>query len=124
VLPADATVVKARAVGQPWILVTETEGGKPRGWVDVSKLAALSAESPLAQAEIEAGGHSFTVGTDSLRAALDAAVLSPAGQAVGVDGAGRVLGVASFDQLRLAIQAADSGPDGGRGGTYQRGPRP
>ncbi len=59
-----------------------------------------------------------------MRAALDAAVLSPAGQAVGVNGAGQVLGVASFDQLRAAIQAADSGPDSGHGGTYQRGPRP
>ena len=52
-------------------------------------------------------GHTFTVGTDSLRAALDAAVLSPAGQAVGVDGDGSVVGVVTFDQLRAAIQAAD-----------------
>jgi osmoprotectant transport system ATP-binding protein len=52
-------------------------------------------------------GHTFTVGTDSLRAALDAAVLSPAGQAVGVDGSGSVVGVVTFDQLRAAIQAAD-----------------
>jgi osmoprotectant transport system ATP-binding protein len=124
VLPADATVAKARAAGQPWILVTEPDGGAPRGWVTTAKLADLPAEAPLAQAETEAGGHSFTVGTDSLRAALDAAVLSPAGQAVGVDGAGRVLGVASFDQLRDAIQAADSAPEGARAGTYQRGPRP
>jgi osmoprotectant transport system ATP-binding protein len=35
-------------------------------------------------------------------------VLSPAAQAVGVDGDGRVLGVATFDQLRAAIQAADA----------------
>jgi osmoprotectant transport system ATP-binding protein len=120
VLPADATVAKARAAGEPWILVTETDGGTPRGWVNAAKLAALPAEAPLGQAEPEAGGHSFVVGTDSMRAALDAAVLSPAGQAVGVNGAGQVLGVASFDQLRAAIQAAD----GGHGGTYQRGPRP
>ena len=52
-------------------------------------------------------GHPFTLGGDTLRAALDAAVLSPAGQAVAVDGDGRVLGVATFDQLRAAIQAAD-----------------
>jgi osmoprotectant transport system ATP-binding protein len=124
VLPADATVAKAGAAGEPWILVTETDGGGLRGWVDSAKLAALPAETPLGQAETEAGGHSFVVGTDSLRAALDAAVLSPAGQAVGVDGAGRVLGVASFDQLRAAIQAADSGPDSGHGGRYHQGPRP
>ena len=45
------------------------------------------------------------LGTDSLRAALDAAVLSPSGQAVAVDGDGRTLGSASFDQLRAAIAA-------------------
>ncbi|HEY0935523.1 MAG TPA: ATP-binding cassette domain-containing protein [Trebonia sp.] len=108
VLPPDATVAQARAAGQPWLLVTGAEGA-PRGWVNTAKLAALPADTPLAQAGTEALGHSFVVGRDSLRAALDAAVLSPAGQAVGVDGDGRVLGVASFDQLRAAIQAADSG---------------
>jgi osmoprotectant transport system ATP-binding protein len=125
VVAADATVAKARAAGEPWILITETDTGKPRGWLKTASLETLPGESVLGQQPTEAGGHSFTVGTDSLRAALDAAVLSPAGQAVGVDGAGRVLGVASFDQLRDAIQAADSGT-GGRhgGGTYQRGPRP
>jgi osmoprotectant transport system ATP-binding protein len=111
VLPADATVAQARAVGEQWILVTETPDGAPRGWVSASGLAALPDDAPLSQARTEAGGHSFTLGTDSMRAALDAAVLSPAGQAVGVDGAGRVLGVASFDQLRTAIQAAEAERD-------------
>jgi osmoprotectant transport system ATP-binding protein len=55
------------------------------------------------------------VGDDSLRAALDAAVLSPAGQAVGVDSDGRVLGVASFDQLRAAVQAAREADDAAAG---------
>ena len=108
VLPADATVAKARAVGESWILVTDAQGGGPRGWVNTAELAALPGDTQLGQARTEAGGHSFTVGTDSLRAALAAAVLSPAGQAIGLDGAGRVLGVASFDQLRVAIQAADA----------------
>ncbi len=44
---------------------------------------------------------------DSLRAALDATVLSRAGRAIGVDEQGRVLGVTSFDRLRAAIRAAD-----------------
>ena len=107
VLPADATVASARATSEPWILVTEPQSGGPRGWVSAGQLAGLPADAPLGQAPTEAGGHSFTVGTDSLRAALDAAVLSPAGQAVGLDGDRRVLGVASFDQLRAAIQAAE-----------------
>ena len=124
VLPADATVAKALAAGQPWICVTEAQ--RPRGWVDMATLAVLPGDTTLGQVQAEALGHTFTVGTDSLRAALDAAVLSPAGQAVGVDGDGRMLGVASFDQLRTAIQAAD-----GKQGQYaadasqvQQGPRP
>jgi osmoprotectant transport system ATP-binding protein len=106
VLPAQATVAQALAAGRPWICVTEEE--RPRGWVDTATLAALPGGTPLGQVRAEPIGHPFTLGGDTLRAALDAAVLSPAGQAVAVDDDGRVLGVATFDQLRAAIQAADS----------------
>jgi osmoprotectant transport system ATP-binding protein len=102
----DATVAKATASGQPWVLVTDG-AGQPRGWVSAAKMATLPGETPLAEVPAGGFGHTFTMGTDSLRAALDAAVLSPAGQAIAVDGDGRVLGVATFDQLRAAIQAAD-----------------
>jgi len=108
-LSADATVAKAQAAGEPWILVTD--GGKPRGWIPADSLAARKSDTPLSQLDAEPFGHSFTVGTDSLRAALDAAVLSPAGQAVGVDGNGQAVGVATFDQLRAAIQAAERAAD-------------
>jgi osmoprotectant transport system ATP-binding protein len=77
--------------------------------VDTVTLGALPGGTPLGQVRAEPIGHSFTAGTDSLRAALDAAVLSPAGLAVAVDGDGSALGVATFDQLRAAIQAADNG---------------
>jgi osmoprotectant transport system ATP-binding protein len=110
VLPAAATVAAAQAAGEPWILVTEEPGGAPRGWVEASKLAGQPGETPLSQLTPAALGHSFVLGTDSLRAALDAAVLSPAGQAVGVDGDGRTLGTASFDQLRAAIVADAAQP--------------
>jgi osmoprotectant transport system ATP-binding protein len=105
VLPAKATVARALAAGRPWICVTEA--GRPRGWVDAVTLAGLPGDLLLEQVPAEPVGHSFTVGGDSLRAALDAAVLSPAGLAVGVDSQGRMAGVATFDQLRAAIQAAD-----------------
>jgi osmoprotectant transport system ATP-binding protein len=107
VLPADATVAQAMASAEPWILVTETGSGSPRGWVDTADLAVIPGGTPLGQLDTKGFGHAFTVGADSLRAALDAAVLSPAGQAIGVDGDGRVLGVATFDQLRAAIQAGE-----------------
>ena len=106
VMPADATVAKALATGQAWICVMDAER-RPVGWVATVTLAAAPGDTPLGQVKTEPAGHAFTVGTDSLRAALDAAVLSPAGQAVGVDGDGRVLGAATFDQIRAAIQAAD-----------------
>jgi osmoprotectant transport system ATP-binding protein len=106
VLPAQATVADALATGKPWICVSEAQ--RPRGWADTATLAALPGGTPLGQVPAEPVGHPFTVGSDSLRAALDAAVLSPAGQAVAVDGDGLVLGVATFDQLRAAIQAAGS----------------
>jgi len=102
---ADTTVATAQASGESWILVTD--GGKPSGWVPADSLAGQPGSTPLSQLAAEPVGHTFTVGTDSLRAALDAAVLSPAGQAVGVDDDGQAVGVATFDQLRAAIQAAE-----------------
>jgi osmoprotectant transport system ATP-binding protein len=120
VLPADATVAQALAAGRPWICVTEAQ--RPRGWVDVATIAALPGGTALGQVRAEPIGHPFTVGTDSLRAALDAAVLSPAGQAVAVDDDGLVLGVATFDQLRAAIQAADGNHDTRQVQHAQEGP--
>jgi osmoprotectant transport system ATP-binding protein len=109
VLSADTTVAKAQAAGEPWILVTD--GGKPRGWVQADSLGGHPGDAPLSQVAAEPFGHTFTVGADSLRAALDAAVLSPAGQAVGIDENGQAVGVATFDQLRAAIQAAEKAAD-------------
>jgi osmoprotectant transport system ATP-binding protein len=111
-LPAESTVAEALASGRPWICVTDAK--RPVGWVDTATLGALPSDTPLRQVRAEPIGHAFTAGTDSLRAALDAAVLSPAGLAVAVDADGSVLGVATFEQLRSAIQrgaiqAADNG---------------
>jgi osmoprotectant transport system ATP-binding protein len=111
VFAADATVAKAQATEEPWILVVDGGNGKPLGWIQPDKLGQYTGETPLGQVPAEPFGHVFTVGTDSLRAALDAAVLSPAGQAVGVDGDGKVRGVATFDQLRAAVQAAQAAAD-------------
>jgi osmoprotectant transport system ATP-binding protein len=117
VLGADATVAKAQDTGEPWILVVDD--GEPRGWIPAASLGGHPGDTPLGQVPADGVGHTFKAGPDSLRAALDAAVLSPAGQAVGVDGDGRLAGVATFDQIRAAIQAADAGdaaeaPDAGQ----------
>jgi osmoprotectant transport system ATP-binding protein len=106
VLSADATVATAQATGEPWILVADDSG--PRGWIQAARLGDQPGDTPLGGLPAEGVGHTFRAGIDSLRAALDAAVLSPSGQAVAVDDEGRVVGVATFDELRAAIQAADA----------------
>ena len=114
VLSADATVAKAQATGEPWILVADDSG--PRGWIQATRLDGQPGDTPLGGLPAEGVGHTFRAGIDSLRAALDAAVLSPSGQAVAVDDEGRVVGVATFDELRAAIQAADAADTAGISG--------
>jgi osmoprotectant transport system ATP-binding protein len=96
----------ARQAGEEWVLVTDT-GQRPRGWAAVSDLEALPSGSRAGQAPLQPYGHTFDVRTDSLRAALDATVLSPTGQAVGVDDDGRVVGVTSYERLGAAIHAVE-----------------
>jgi osmoprotectant transport system ATP-binding protein len=79
----------------PWLLRLDDEG-RPLGWFDPSAPAADAI--PI--------GHSFLAHTDSLRAALDAAVLCPAGWAVGVDENGRAVGAVSQEDVAAAIRAA------------------
>jgi len=118
VLGADSTVAKARALGEPWILVVDAvdavdavDGPRPRGWVPADRLADLPDGTRLGQVPADQLGHTFKVGANSLRAALDAAVLSPAGLGVGVHDDGSVAGVVTFDQLRDAIRKAGTAAD-------------
>lgn len=105
VTPA-ATAWEARQVAKDaqaaWLLVVDTDS-RPLGWLEmdgqVGTTIDLSALRPL--------GHSFTFPTDSLRAALDAAVLSPAGQAVAVDDQGTLVGVADHEDVTNAIRTIE-----------------
>ncbi|WP_017601937.1 ABC transporter ATP-binding protein [Nocardiopsis lucentensis] len=92
----------AEGHGSPWVLVVSAER-IPLGWVGTDQLSRVPAGVPLGDLDLAPYGHTFNIGTDSLRAALDAAVLSPAGRAVGVDEDGRVVGVVSQDDLGTAI---------------------
>jgi osmoprotectant transport system ATP-binding protein len=96
----------ARQAGEDWVLVMDS-GRRPRGWAAAAELESLPSGSQAGQARLEPYGHTFSVHADSLRAALDATVLSPSGRAVGVDDDGHVVGVTSYDRLRVAILAAD-----------------
>jgi osmoprotectant transport system ATP-binding protein len=110
VVREDTTAAQALEAGgrgdDEWLLVTDADG-RPRGWASTQDLAVLPAGSRAADATLAPYGHAFSQGTDSLRAALDATVLSRTGRAVGVDPDGRVVGVTSYDRLRAAILAAD-----------------
>ncbi len=118
VLAGDATVELARAAaaraGEPWVLVTDGNG-KPQGWYAVSDLDGQPGQETLGTLSLPLAplGHTFQVGRDSLRAALDATVLSRTGRAAGVDDQGRVLGITTYERLRAAIQTAEqAGLDG------------
>ena len=88
--------------GEPWALVVD-ERRAPMGWVSAEQLAREPSGVSLGDLALAPYGHTFDVAVDSLRAALDAAVLSPAGRAVGVDDDGGVVGVVSQTDLGAAI---------------------
>jgi osmoprotectant transport system ATP-binding protein len=107
VVPADATaeqLAAAEAPDVPYLLVTDPDG-RPLGWGEPGALTAGS----IAVEELLPYGRPFVAGTDSLRAALDCAVLSPTGWAVAVDASGRVRGVVSQASIGAAIRDAHAG---------------
>ncbi|MEU3955759.1 ABC transporter ATP-binding protein [Streptomyces achromogenes] len=98
---ADAGTLAARATAAPYLLVTDADG-RPLGWSEPGRLTAGAVDRD----ELLDFGRPFVPGTDSLRAALDGAVLSPTGWAVAVDGEGRAIGVVSQQVIGEAIRAA------------------
>jgi osmoprotectant transport system ATP-binding protein len=99
-------VAERAAGGAPYLLVTGLDG-KPLGWTEPT---ALTADGRVPGAgDLISYGRPFEAGRDSLRAALDSAVLSPTGWAVAVDGTGRVVGVASQETIATAIRTAHAG---------------
>ncbi|MEV3968685.1 ABC transporter ATP-binding protein [Streptomyces sp. NPDC050698] len=101
VIPVDAGAEQIAASGAPWLLVTGAEG-RPLGWAEARDLTA----GDIDPGRLLPHGRPFVPGTDSLRAALDCAVLSPAGWAVAVDDTGRVTGVVSQATIGEAIRGA------------------
>ncbi len=101
VVPAGTPAARIPAVEAPYLLVTGPDG-RPLGWAEREELTAgdVPADRLLPY------GRPFVPGADSLRAALDCAVLSPTGWAVAVDGDGRVTGVVSQQTIGEAIRAA------------------
>ncbi|MEU2060216.1 ABC transporter ATP-binding protein [Streptomyces sp. NPDC013455] len=98
---ADAAGLASRATAAPYLLVTDPEG-RPLGWSEPDRLTAGAVDRD----RLLDFGRPFVPGTDSLRTALDGAVLSPTGWAVAVDGEGRAVGVVSQQVIGEAIRAA------------------
>ncbi len=99
---ADRAAEAVRDKNEPWALVVSADR-LPLGWAGAAQLDRAPAGTALGALDLASYGHTFNVATDSLRAALDAAVLSPAGRAVGVDTDGRVVGVVSQEDLGTAL---------------------
>ncbi|MBV1948006.1 ABC transporter ATP-binding protein [Streptomyces sp. BV129] len=102
VVPVDADATRLTARGDaPYLLVTDADG-LPLGWGEPAELTA----GAIDPARLLPFGRPFRPGKDSLRTALDGAVLSPTGWAVAVDGEGRAVGVVSQATIGEAIRAA------------------
>ncbi|SEO98997.1 osmoprotectant transport system ATP-binding protein [Actinacidiphila rubida] len=113
---ADAAQIAERTLPElPYLLVTDADG-KPLGWAKAEDLAprtdagdGASTEDGASTADLLPHGRPFVLGQDSLRDALDCAVLSPTGWAVAVDGTGKVVGVTSQETIATAIRGAHAG---------------
>ncbi|MEV7286182.1 ABC transporter ATP-binding protein [Streptomyces sp. NPDC093252] len=93
IVAVDATaeqLAARRAEDVPYLLVTDADR-RPLGWGVRDELTA----GDIRPERLLPVGHPFHPDGDSLRAALDAAVLSPTGWAVAVDAEGRATGVVS-----------------------------
>jgi osmoprotectant transport system ATP-binding protein len=114
VLPSTTSyvdaVAAAKLAGEPWLLVVDSER-RPMGWAAAADLESGAPDAALATADLSPVGHTFRPDTDSLRAALDATILSRTERAVGVDDRGQVLGTTSYERLRDAISAAEESAD-------------
>jgi osmoprotectant transport system ATP-binding protein len=92
---APGELALLRASGRDWALLVDSDRF-PVGWIPtVTDLPAKSDARPVER--------TFNPAADSLRVALDSALLSPAGRAVGVDDDGHVLGTAAHSDILRAV---------------------
>ncbi|MFR9806707.1 ABC transporter ATP-binding protein [Pseudonocardia sp. RS010] len=95
---AELPTVRVGGSAPPgWSLVADADG-RPLGWVHGG--------GTVEEAAVVPGGSLYEVGSGSLRSALDAALSSPSGRGVAVDGEGRVAGALSADDVLRALAAS------------------
>ena len=103
--PASAARVE---IGDGWALVLDSEK-HPQGWLRGTELP--SGDEPIVAERLVAGGSLYDTESDSLRGALDAALSSPSGLGVAVDGSGAVVGSVSADDVLDKLKAARADED-------------
>ncbi|WP_431902272.1 ABC transporter ATP-binding protein [Nonomuraea sp. bgisy101] len=91
-LVVSSSAASGSAAASDGLLMVVSEDGRPVGW--------QGSDEPFG---------TYVHGKDSLRAALDAALLSPSGQAVAVDPEGKVVGIATREALDAALAEAADG---------------
>jgi osmoprotectant transport system ATP-binding protein len=84
---------------QGWTLVLDVDG-RPLGWHH-DRSGGATADA----ADLVPGGSLYDASTGSLRSALDAALSSPSGQGVAIDGDGRAIGSIAADDVLEALAA-------------------
>ena len=102
-LRSEPTIVLGEQPTEPyagWLLVVDDDR-RPVGWVEPYRIGARR----VATGDLHRGG---TVATEhgSLRAALDAALSSPSGRGVIVDGSGSLCGTVAASEVLTAIEGA------------------
>jgi osmoprotectant transport system ATP-binding protein len=107
-----ADVAKARAaLADGWAVVVD-EAGHPLGWVSGDLLSTMDTAKVLEAGDLISGGSLFDVDASSsgtagtLRNALDAALSSPSGLGIAVNGAGVVVGGVKADAVLDALASA------------------
>jgi osmoprotectant transport system ATP-binding protein len=96
------------APGDGWLLVVDGDR-RPAGWL---AHGAVDSGGTVGDADLVPVGRTFRPDRDSLRVALDSAVLAPSGRAVAVDADGRLLGTTGHADLVAAIHSPDNGGSG------------
>jgi osmoprotectant transport system ATP-binding protein len=88
------------AAGGGWVLVVD-DARRPQGWLNGAELTGAITVGPD---HLVPGGSLYEVESGSLRSALDAALSSPSGHGVAIDGAGAVAGSVSADDVLRVLE--------------------
>jgi osmoprotectant transport system ATP-binding protein len=112
VVPLEGTVGQARGgLVDGWAVAVDG-ARRPLGWLSADRLTTVDDNIPVTEDLLVSGGSLYQVDTEagsraaSLRAALDAALSSPAALGIAVDADGAVLGAVTADDVLAALAKA------------------